>query len=358
MESLADRWASIWHMLTKSATRSQSRIIIPHSQVGDGRSAEAFRPDEHYFQVRINEMYLAYSREWVKTYDPMVSIVSEFLYNAKREAVPFIVGPSMLEKYKLPAPDGMVFENTRVAGLHPYKGGSIALSVMLYKVSQKDYAKRLLQILEHTVGALDFSNVLSTYLKIAGVALDGIETLFGLEQTVPVIGWRIEIDPDANDRLEPCYFALIDKPESQIDPQKLWVRDKRLRKGESKEKNEPFREADYVLYSLVQTPARSDVTGMPFYKLYEEIIEDARVPTKKSMKSAESKLFTLSQDMLINPDMTRSHAKSLWREYEREMREEHKARVASSPQGEGEEKVVIDADLERELQETFKILKS
>lgn len=354
MESLADRWTTIWHTLTKSETRLPSRVIIPHSHVVDGEPVEAFRPDEHYFQVRINEMYLAYSREWVKTYDPMVSIVSEFLYNAKREAVPFIVGPSMLEKYKMPAPDGMVFENTRVAGLHPYKGGSIALSVMLYKVSQKDYAKRLLQILEHTVGALDFSNVLSTYLKIAGVALDGIETLFGLEQTVPVIGWRIEIDPDANDRLEPCYFALIDRPESQIDPQTLWVRDKRLRKGESKDKNQPFREADYVLYSLVQTPARSDVTGLPFYKLYEEMQKTAASKSQSDYKRAQIMMSTLAMNLLVSPDLTSPQIDKLQDEYTKEMVRQHERAVNRGTLGPGDAKPLTE--LELKLRETINIL--
>lgn len=356
MESLADRWTNIWHTLTKSATRLQSRIIIPHSQVDDGKPVEAFRSDEHYFQVRINEMYLAYSREWVKTYDPMVSIVSEFLYNAKREVVPFIVGPSMLEKYKMSAADGMVFENTRVAGLHPYKGGSIALSVMLYKVSQKDYAKRLLQILEHTVGALDFSNVLSTYLKIAGVALDGIETLFGLEQTVPVIHWRIEIDPDANDRLEPCYFALIDKPESQIDPQTLWVIENRLKIGESKEKakDRPFREADYVLYSLVQTPERSDVTGLPFYPLFEEMKKTAASESSRDYKRAQIMMSTLAMNLLVSPDLTSPQIDKLQDEYTKKMVKEHEKAVNRSTLGPGDAKPL--SELERKLRETVKIL--
>ncbi len=356
MESLADRWTNIWHTLTKSATRLPARVIIPSSHVDDGKPVEAFRPDEHYFQVRINEMYLAYSREWVKTYDPMVSVVSEFLYSAKREAVPFIVGPSMLENYKLPVPDGMVFENTRVAGLHPYKGGSIALSIMLYKVSQKDYARQILQILEHTVGSLDFSNVLPTYLKIAGVALDGIEALFGLGQTVPVMGWRIDIDPDANDSLEPGYFALIDRPESQIDANKLWVIDNRLKIGESKEKakDRPFREADYVLYSLVRTPERSDVTGLPFYALFEEMKKTAASESSRDYKRAQIMMATLAVNLLVSPDLTSPQIDKLQDEYTKKMVKEHEKAVNRSTLGPGDAKPL--SELERKLRETVKIL--
>ena len=83
-----------------------------------------FQSDQHYFQVRINEMYLKYSRNWFSRYDPMVFVVSEFTYDKKAEAVPFVVGQQMMEKFEKNTPTGMIFSDTRVAGVHPYRGGA------------------------------------------------------------------------------------------------------------------------------------------------------------------------------------------------------------------------------------------
>jgi hypothetical protein len=45
--------------------------------------------NEHYFQVRINEMFLAAGRKWFVDYHPMVFVVSQFNYgfgaNSKTE---------------------------------------------------------------------------------------------------------------------------------------------------------------------------------------------------------------------------------------------------------------------------------
>jgi hypothetical protein len=96
-------------------------VAIPPDHIDQSEQlAPTLEPHEHYFQVCINEMYLSYGREWFKTYDPMIVAVSEFAYAGEPAAIPFVIGPTMLEKSvgRMPA-EGMVFSDTRVAGPHP-----------------------------------------------------------------------------------------------------------------------------------------------------------------------------------------------------------------------------------------------
>ena len=357
MASLTERVQNILQAIARGETRLPGRLIIPRSHVDDGTPAEAFVSNEHYFQVRMNEMFLATSRKWFVDYHPMVFVVSQFNYgfgiDSKTE-VPFVVGPSMLEKYKMPIPGGTVFSDTKVAGLHPYRGGSINLSVFLYQVSEKDYARQLLQFTESAASVLDFSTTLSIYLKVAGVVLDGVESLLGLTGTIPVVGWSQGMDPDANDVLEPCYFALINQPESDVDPDSFWVRNNRLLKGSTLAGAKPFREADYILYSLVQTKDRSDIAQMSFYDLYQQMRINAGSSNRSDYKLAQITMSMLKQRLILSPDLTEPQSEKLQKKYTDEMVRKHEEAIATTQRG-AESEQALD-ELQRKLRETIKIL--
>ncbi|MGK7876687.1 MAG: hypothetical protein AB4426_26360 [Xenococcaceae cyanobacterium] len=357
MASLSDRFQTIWTRIQRTPTQIPTRINIPASRIDIGTQMETtFQPNTHYFQVRVNEMYLTDSRQWFSKYDPLVCFVSEFTYDKQVETVPFIVGPSLVEKYGQKVPKGMLFSNTRVAGLHPYRGGKLAFSVILCQVQRANYVRELLRIVESTASVIDFSTALSTYIKVADVILDGFETLFSLDNTQPLIGIRQEFDPGAGDELKPSFFALIDKPESELDVNQLWVRDNQLVYGASLTEAKPFREAGYVLYSLLQTSERQDETTLPFYPLYEKVKEAATIPAQDSWKRARANMFTLYQNLILSPDLTPPQARSLTNKYVTEMKELYAVAVGLGALGAEEfdigvlDESDIDANLNRGLE--------
>ena len=238
-----------------------------------------------------------------------------------------MVGPSLVEKYGQKVPNGMIFANTRVAGLHPYRGGKLAFSLILCRVQRLNYATELLKLVESTASVVDFSTSLSTYSKIAGVVLDGLESLLGLGKTESLIGIRQEFDPSAGDEFKPGFFALIDQPESQLDVEQFWVREQQLVYGPSLATAKPFREADYILYSLVQTSERQDETTLPFYPLYEKVKEAATIPNPRSWRRAKANMLTLLQNLVISPDLTPLQVRILTNKYVAEMRELYAAAV-------------------------------
>ena len=315
---------TLWEQIQRSSTKTPTRLKIPHTRSDRPTTPTShFQPNQQYFQIRINELYLSTSRKWFSEYDPLVFAATEFIYDKKNETVPFVVGPSLIEKSGQKAPSGgsTIFSNTRVAGLHPYRGGRLTLSIVLYRVKRKDYAQGLLKLIENVSSAIDFSSALRSYTKVAGVLLTGIETLFGLGDTEPVIAIRKEFDPSAGDNLEPNYFVLIDKPESELKTEHLWVRDSQLVYGANLAEAKPFREADFVLYSIVQTSDRDDITTLPFYPLFERAKEAALQGDDKSWERAKANLLSLHQTLALSPDLTPTQAKQLFTSYLEEIRD-------------------------------------
>lgn len=341
--SRSGRSRSIWEKIRGTPARIPKRVAIDHDHVSYSdpnesdryKLREPFKTDEHYFQVKVNELYLRQVREWLDTYDPMVLVVSEFTYiselahRGKEEVVPFVVGPMVVEKrvgMKMPA--GMVLSDTRVAGLHPYRGGRLALTLVLCRVKRESYARKMLQIVEGAANILDFSTQVSAYLKVADIVLDGVEALLGSQDTQPLIGSRREFDP-----AKQGFFALINKTESEIDKDELWVHDRQLLQGRSLVDAQPFREADYVLYNILQTQGRDDVSTLPFYPKWVQVQKEALGNTKRHMKSALSKMSSLHADLMLSPDLTNTHADKLSRDWEAEMRSMHKRAVVLAHRG-------------------------
>lgn len=335
MTTLAERSRSLWDRIRQSPAFLPACIPIPADHV-DLPPGGAFERGRHYFQARVNEMYLPYSRRWINTYLPLATTLTEFQYNRSLAALPFVVGPSLVEDRGVEIPDtGVAFRDTRVAGIAPYTGGRIALTVVLHRVERENLVRRLLSVVESAAGALDFSAQLGVYLKIAAVVLDGVESLFETGQVQPIIGYRTEFDPDAGRPLLPGYYALLANSSGEVQPDRLWVKENRLCYGQDLRSavsvqdggSSPLRGTEFVLYSLVQSEERSDLELLPFYPLWERVQREATQPGEEHFKSAKANMLSLYQTMSISPDLTEPHAARLLDEFVAKMQDLHRRAV-------------------------------
>src|SRR6187549_417101 len=131
---------SFWNKIIKSKTVLPTRIAIKPANVDIGDQFKTvFEQDKHYFSIRVNEMFLSNKRSWFYEYDPIVFVLTEFIYGTKEVSYPFVVGKSMMDAKKMQVPQGMIFSDTRVAGLHPYAGGTLTLSIVLGQMKTNDY---------------------------------------------------------------------------------------------------------------------------------------------------------------------------------------------------------------------------
>jgi hypothetical protein len=326
---LAAFWKTIDSRILNSPRASPSVITIPRDHIDrnrDGSLNGAFRKDHHYFHVMVNEMYLSQARKWFNTIDPVVYVVAEFTYQGKRQIAPYLVGPGLLKERGVPdrVAHGTMLRNTSVAGPYPYRGGGLTLSVVLCEAQNQNVIKPLLKILESTAGALGFSLALGPYVKVASILMDGFEALMNSGGATPLAGLRDSYGPNFGTPFRPAYFALIDEP--AVDLKTLWVRENQLVRGTSLEAAEPYRGADFVLYSI-GTPdnnTRDDVEELPFNELWNRVKQEAASPVKDpNFKNAVQLMVTLYQSIVLSPDLTEGHADNLAEEYNTRMRKIH-----------------------------------
>lgn len=308
--SLMQKIQSVWQT-TKGALREQpTAAMIPADHVIDADfTPTLIVPKEHYFEVIINEMFLERERQlWVNV-DPAVYIVTDFIYKGEMTSVPYLVSP-----LKLPfdnVPNGMIFRNTRVAGTHPYRGGQFGITLVLYRVSRNGVADRLLDFISSAASAHSFANALGAYMQLADVVVGGVQTLLGLNGMSPLIGIQEGFNATT---LRSGFFVLINEPGVPVSS--LWVDKGQLLKGDTKESAKPYRDADYVLYSIRNDTTRTDTDMLQFAPLWDQVRQEA-------LKSNNDEVFTntkvllanLYQQVEISPDLTQPQADQLSEEF-------------------------------------------
>ena len=322
-------WKTIQTNVINSPRQPPSILTIPRDHVDKNRDGSLnfnLKKDQHYFTVMVNEMYLSNARKWFNVIEPVVYVVSEFTYSGVRQVAPFLVGPSLLKERGLPdnVANGTVLRNTLVIGPHPYRGGGLTLSVALCETQTNNVLRPLLQVIESTAGALGFSPALAPYAKVANIVIDGFQTLFNAEGVTPLASFRDSFGPTFNTPFQPSYFVLIDKP--NVDPKRLWVRENQLVQGAALDEAKPYRDADFVLYSIgcPDENTRDDVEVLPFNDLWMRVQSEAISPVDDpNFKSALQLMVTLYQGIRLSPDLTKTHADSLAEEYNLEMRKIH-----------------------------------
>jgi len=303
-------------------------VFIPSDHTDEERELDIlFEPDKHYFTVRVNELFLPKQMEWLNKYQPVVLAVTEFMYDKKAIEHPFVVGLPMLEgKVKAIPNKGMIYEDTRVAGIQPFKGGKIVTTVVLCKANTGSVLTDTINFIGKVSGIFskNISKLVGEFILAAQTVMDGVDALFKNEDLIPVMGYRKEFDMDANDNVRPGYFVLINKSAQKWDQNKFFVKDKRLHYGDAIDSAKEFAElgseftkTEYVLFSLTQTDVRTDYMSLPFYDIYEQIMRDIRDKVKLKMITQEVKdevvnrLNALSFDMELSPDLTSAHAQVL-----------------------------------------------
>jgi hypothetical protein len=129
---------------------------------------------------------------------------------------------------------------------------------------------------------------------------------------------RITIDPQAGDLFTPSYYALIDAP--NVPASELSVCDFELYRN-----TEPYRDSDFVLYSIMRTPdgMREDISQLPFYGLWQKVQSEATGVTDDSWKNAKALMATLYQTLITSPDLTPSQAETLTDQYVARMEKIH-----------------------------------
>jgi len=289
----------------------------------------------------------------------MALVVSEFQYDGQDTVVPFVVGPSLLEKDRIELPNGFLFKDTKVAGINPYKGDDFQLTVILYQVKRTDVAAKLLKVVENLASVFDFSQTLSAYLKVANVLVDTVGEIIGTDSSnQPLIGVRQGFK--AGDDFKPGYYALIDNRQTQIEEGKLWVQKNELLYGDTD--NAPrFTGANYVLYSISQAAERTDYEKLSFYGQWKTAMAEAHTANPEKWQSATANWTTLYQMMSLSADLISPQAEALADDCWQQMETKHnkvKSRFGTMGGADTEKKALEEAGELRGISERLDHVRS
>lgn len=324
---------SVWARLTgeKTVLPSQARIDDSHVDVlAAGSSDQLFVANRCYFAVHVNEIFLRDRAIWWKEYIPTLWTSTQFGYDGQVQEVPSLIGPSLLHGNDVGIPEGMLFRNTRVAGLHAYRGGPLSFSLILNRVESSDFMKDLLSIVESAGGAFSLAMNLTPYLAVARTVTKGLDVLLKLG-SLPVMGIRDTLSPDMSTSpgIAPGYYALLEEP---IPSDRLWVKDGTLFAGEAAERAQPLRDRSYVLYNIGISERRNDVDQLPdLRELRARVEEFAQRPGDESWLTAKTSMTELGVRLRTHPDLITPQADELFREWVSEMVELHRTRVDEAP---------------------------
>jgi hypothetical protein len=288
----------------KAATIAAERCL-PAGSAGTGISK-----DKCYLTLTVNELFLSKARKWYVDYQPMVVFATSFLQGGTMVTVPAVVGPSLLEQPGKKLPQGLLLNDVDVAGPVPYRGGTVTISALLYRVQHTNYARDLLKVVEGVSKAIGPAADFGMLTKIGGPLMDGLGGLLNLGDTEPVMGQRFTLSPVGPGGIKTFYTALIG-PGTQASPDKLSVDYGKLKWGIGQEASE-FTEDDYVLYSLSAPMRRTDESVLPFYPLFQRAQQDAFRGGEDNWKTAKATFSEVWQQMIVSPDLIPEQAQELF----------------------------------------------
>ncbi len=310
----------LFKSLAGSPTELPYLLHIPDYNTDDPAGlAGEFEPQQHYFTVRVNEMFLSQNRKWFREIEPMVVCLTSYIYGEQEIDNPFIVGRNLIETKMQNIPEGMVFQDTRVAGIHPFSGGRLIVSIMLCQSVTKDYLADSLEFIEKISGVFNenITSLIGNYTKIANVVIGGLDKLFDSEAVKPLFGFSKQFDQDANDHFSPGYFVMLDKSKIKWDSSNFFVKENRLYYGDNITSAKEFRQDEYVLFSITRSGERSDIRLLPVYQSYKKILDVLKVAevTQETKDKVKGMLRVLNIEMQQSPDLTEPQAKVLIQKY-------------------------------------------
>lgn len=319
----------------------------------DGASGTVIKRDEMYFSVRINQMELIMDRWFDTTYDPLVVVVTEFIYGGVRVAVPSVIGPGLIQTCIASGSPryGTVLTDTRVTGPHPYRGGEVVVSISFYRVKRSSMADAILGIVEslsRTPGVGQLAAIAQTGKPL----LDGVKALAGVSDTEYLAGQRTAVAMSGVLPLKTQFLALVlPSSRSEAAMPALSVCDRRLFVADGNGAMAPYRENDFVLCSIEGSERREEESLLPFYPLKSKAIA-AVFKGEDGLKLAKADLISAYQQMQESADLTRAEVKDLFNkwveEFQSAKREADNLVNLSVPMGE-EQSAALGSDLSQAI---------
>jgi hypothetical protein len=271
----------------------------------------SFVEDESYFDIRLSEMFIRDERVLMRTFVPLSVAIAEFIYNGKKQTMPFIMGNQLLGSIDPYVQGASVeFANTNIVGPIPYQGGNVALYVGLYRAEVNDLSRKLFSLVAGLVSTFDASGI-SKYLDIAIPLGTGLADLLGMKEVEFRLGKRDELSATGPNRFKPGYIAYINATAGEVDGE-LCVKNGMLYKKSNTGDLDRFSSADYCLIKIEQLSERGDYTTLPFHTMWSTAKD---LIWQSQIEKAKLAFAQLVQQVAKSPELTKKHRFRLLQAY-------------------------------------------
>lgn len=323
MGSLLDHLSAAWDSIRKGQQPLGRLVRIADERcLPLGAAGQLIKREDMYFSVRVNQMELDENRWFDVTYDPLVVVVTEFLYGGVRVAIPSVIGPSLIQTAIPAGPPryGTVLNDTRVTGPHPYRGGDVDISISFYRIKRSSMVDAILGIVESLSRAAGAGQLIAL-AQTGKPLLEGVRALAGVRDTEYLAGQRISVAISGVLPLKTQFLALLmpsEGPEAAAPA--LSVQERRLFAPDDDGALTPYAGSDFVLCSIEGSRQREDESMFPFYALKRQAIA-AVSKGEDGLKLAKADLIAAYQQMQESADLTKSQVRELFDAWVAEFKE-------------------------------------
>jgi hypothetical protein len=250
---MAKLWDTIRGWVDENAT-SYIYTRIPQERTDAADQDAPLVPQASYLRLWLCELYLGKSRAWGKAWFPAVHAEVRLKFADRNEATfSRVIRP----------PDGQhahgVYLNNRLTELLPYNGGVVEVEAALLALPGADYLGTVISVLQQ------FSALvvppLGPALAVATKVSESTRDLLSATQGGIHLGFHeafVAEGGGGGNVLRPGYLAVVLATPSQVDPDRLWVADDRLRYAKERTQPVPLEGYDYLLFRVEGRSERDD----------------------------------------------------------------------------------------------------
>ncbi|WP_371366939.1 hypothetical protein SRRS_10950 [Sporomusa rhizae] len=278
-----------------------------------------FQEGQHYFRLRLAEMFLKDDRKLFRKVVPVVSsLVSLQFGSIAAQALPNVAGPLALNLSESSLGKGVQL-NYSLTNLVPYRGGTVSVSAALMSYVSKDYFPAFLSLANNVAGLLTIGQ-LSATLKVVDSAVGALQDLLDSDDKDIRLVYHNEYAGSDNlggVSLTSGYFAVIAADAGKFNPAKLFVKNSQLCFGDDLASSQPLTGYDYMLFSVEAALYRDDFRYFTEYNslLYTAIEKGMTDKAEGDAVIRAGMLAVFKSDDLTYVDKTRVAA-ALKAEYE------------------------------------------
>jgi hypothetical protein len=308
-------FAQLFDIIKGQAAERKLYLRIPDDHILDPEGqSQPFEEDNSYFGIRLSEMFVRDERVLLRTFVPLSVAITEFIYEGKKQVVPFIVGNQLLKSID-PYVQGenVEYTNTNIAGPIPYAGGDVALYIGLYRAQASDLSRKLFTLVGGILSSFDATG-LSKYLDLAGPLGAGLADLLGMKEVEFRLGKRDEFNGTSGSatQFRSGYLAYINLTQAELDGRELYVQGGTLQTKRNGGTLVRFRDADYCLIKIEHIGERSDYTALSFHKFWGAAKD---LIWQGEPERAKAAFVQLVQELAKSPDLTKKHRFHLMQAY-------------------------------------------